>query len=362
MALLAESDVAWQRITLPKAPPARLRAALAGVLEEQLLDDDEALHFALAPQTNAGQPDWVAVLHKPWLSAHLAALEVNGRVVDAVLPAGTPLADGNVPAGHFWTADGEADGLQLALSSPEGHQVLRCQGGLARALVSQANAASFTATPAAASAAEAWLGAPVRVMNEAERAMAALNSGWNLRQFDLAPRHRGTLALRDAWRRFLSREWRPARYGLAALVAMQLLGLNLWAWRQQAALTEKRAAMVTLLREAHPGVRAIIDAPAQMQRESERLRAAAGRTGEADLETLLGAAAAAWPEGQGPVQTIRFESGRLTLAAPGWAEAQLTPFRERLRPAGYAAELEQGRVTLSPARPSASTTTPRSPA
>jgi general secretion pathway protein L len=87
-----------------------------------------------------------------------------------------------------------------------------------------------------------------------------------------------------------------------------------------------------------------------MQRESERLRAAAGRTGEADLESLLAAAASAWPEGLGPVQSLRYDSGRLSLAAPGWGEGQLTPFRDRLRPAGYRAELDQGRVVLSPGR------------
>ncbi|MFN7726863.1 MAG: type II secretion system protein GspL [Rubrivivax sp.] len=355
VAVLADADVAWQRITLPKAPPARLRAALVGVLEEALLDDDEALHFALPPEAAAGQPTWVAVVHKPWLQATLAALEVNGRVVEKVLPAGQPLPEDAAAQGRFWQADGEDSPLQLAWSHRDGHQVLACQGGLARALLAAETTADrpsprFTASPAAAGAAEAWLGAPVGVLGDHDRALATAASGWNLRQFDLAPRHKGTLALRDAWRQLRSPAWRPVRWGLATLVLVQLVGLNLWAWRQQAQVQAKQAAMTQLLREAHPGVRAIIDPLAQMQRESERLRAAAGRTGEADLETLLGAAASAWPDGLGPVQSLRYDSGRLTLAAPGWAEAQLTPFRDRLRPAGYRAELDQGRVVLSPGR------------
>ena len=105
--------------------------------------------------------------------------------------------------------------------------------------------------------------------------------------------------------------------------------------------------MTDLLRATHPGVRAVLDAPLQMQRETERLRAAAGRVGDTDLEALLAAAAAAWPDGQGPVQTLRFESGQLTLAAPGWAEAQQAQFRERLRGAGYAAEFAEGRLTVT---------------
>lgn len=47
--VLAEADVGWHRLPIPRAPAARLRAALAGVMEEALLDDDDALHFALAP-------------------------------------------------------------------------------------------------------------------------------------------------------------------------------------------------------------------------------------------------------------------------------------------------------------------------
>ena len=37
VAVLPDCDVGWHRITLPKAPSARLRAALVGVLEEALL-------------------------------------------------------------------------------------------------------------------------------------------------------------------------------------------------------------------------------------------------------------------------------------------------------------------------------------
>jgi general secretion pathway protein L len=102
-----------------------------------------------------------------------------------------------------------------------------------------------------------------------------------------------------------------------------------------------------LLRATFPGVRAVLDAPLQMRRETEALRTAAGRAGDDDLEAFLGAAALAWPDGQGPVQSLRFEPGRLTLAAPGWSEQQLAEFRSRLRPGGWAVDSAQGRITLS---------------
>jgi general secretion pathway protein L len=102
-----------------------------------------------------------------------------------------------------------------------------------------------------------------------------------------------------------------------------------------------------MLRETFPSVRTVLDAPLQMQRETEVLRAAAGRAGDSDLETLLGAAASAWPEGIGPVQTLRFEPGRLTLAAVGWSEPQVAQFRDRLRPGGWAVDSADGRLMLS---------------
>ena len=64
-----------------------------------------------------------------------------------------------------------------------------------------------------------------------------------------------------------------------------------------------------------------------MQREVQTLRALAGKAGDADLEPMLQAAAAAWPTDRPPVEMLRFEPGRLTLAAAGWTEPQIAQFR-----------------------------------
>ncbi len=345
--VLAEADVSWHRIGIPKAPAARLRAALLGVMEEALLEDDEALHFALAADALPGRKGWVAVTHKPRLQAALQALENAGLGIERVVTASVP---GGLARGHFYTPEGAESAMPcLALAQPDGVVCLRLQGSLARALQpAEASSVSWTATPAASAAAERWLGAPVTLMTDSERALEAAGpAGLNLRQFDLAARHRGLRALREAFKRLRSTEWRPVRWGLTALLAVQLLGLNLQAWQQRQLLTAKRAAMVDLLKATHPGVRAVLDAPLQMERETERLRAAAGRPGDKDLEALLGAAAGAWPDGLGPAQMLRFETGRLTVAAPGWSEPQITQFRDRLRGAGYGADFNEGRVTVS---------------
>ncbi len=346
--VLSPLDVAWLPLRVPKVPPARLRAALLGLLEERLLDNDEALHLALGEGSAPGQDGWVAVMHKPWLAAALQALEAAGHSVERVLPL---LAPGPEPRLHGFLADGaSAEALWLAGAGPEGVRCLPVQGSGARGLLGDAEAAEVrraTATPAAAAATEAWLGRPVALASEAELALAAAASPLNLRQFDLAPRRRATRALAEAARQLLSPAWRPFRWGVVTLLLLQLVGLNALAWQQRQQLQQRQAAQAELLRSTYPGVRAVLDAPLQMQRETERLRAAAGATGDGDLEPLLAAAAAAWPEGEPPVALLRYENGRLTLAAAGWPEDKLAALRQRLAAAGVAAETAEGRVTLA---------------
>jgi general secretion pathway protein L len=346
--VLADSDVSWHRIPLPKAPTARLRAAISGVLEEQILDDAEAVHFALAPGLTGGHTGWVAAVDKAWLKAELSALDKAGQQVERAVPMSWPE---DMPLGHFSAAFGDdaAAPMQLTWSDAKGVMCLGVNGALAKQMLPQwtSQPARWTAHPAVAAPAERWLGGSVTVLSDEQRLLRAMRSLWNLLQFDIAPKHRGTVVLRDALRRFRSRGWRPVRWGLAALLALQVLGLNLWAWHQERQIAAKRSALVALLQKAHPQVRAVLDAPAQMQRETDLLRAAAGRAGDGDLETLLGAAAAAWPDGQAPLQTLKFSDGRLTFAAVGWTDQQVAAFRGQLGAGGWTVAQEGSALTLS---------------
>ena len=352
--VLADTDVSWHRIAIPKAPTARLRAAVAGVLEEQLLDDAEGLHFALAPNLAGGQTGWVGVIDKAWLKGELTALDKAGVSVERAVPMSWP---DEMPLGHFSAAFGDdaSAPMQLTWADAKGVICMGVNGVLAKQMLPQwtAQPARWSAHPAVAAPAERWLGGSVSVLSDEQRLLRSMRSLWNLLQFDIAPKHRGTVALRDALRRFKSAGWRPVRWGLAALLALQVIGLNLWSWHQERQITAKRGAMVALLRTAHPQVRAVLDAPAQMQRETDLLRAAAGKTGDNDLETLLGAAAAAWPAGQAPLQTLKFDNGRLMFAAVGWSETQIADFRSHLAGGGWTVAQEGSALTLS--RPTVAT-------
>ena len=352
IAVVQEADVSWHRITLPKAPAARLRPALVGVLEEALLEDAETIHLAVAPMATAGQPTWIAAVDKAWLQDELAALQKAGVFVDRVVPMAWP---DDPPAGHFHAPSsgvGSVDGAVITWASMDGVATVRLEGDLARALVPQPAppATRWTAAPMAAVAAERWLGAPVNVMPTEQRLLQAGRSLWNLRQFDLARRTRGARAIGDWARQAMSPAWRPVRIGLALLVLAQIVGLNVWAWHEKSAVESRRAAIQALVKKTFPRAAdgdVQRDPAAVMLRETQALRTLAGKAGDSDLEPMLQAAAAAWPGERPPVETVRFEAGKLTLAANGWSDAQIEQFRSVLRPAGVRVDTNEGRLVLT---------------
>ncbi|MEO6363213.1 MAG: type II secretion system protein GspL [Caldimonas sp.] len=352
IAVVQEADVSWHRITLPKAPASRLHAALVGVLEEALLDDADAVHLAVAPQATAGQPTWVAAVDKAWLQKELGTLQKAAVFVDRVVPMAWP---DDPPAGHFHAPPGDPGSprsVALTWANVDGVATVRLEGGLARALVPSPPpvATRWTTSPAAAVAAEQWLGAPVNVMPTEQRLLQAGRSLWNLRQFDLARRTKGARALRDWLRQAMSPAWRPVRIGLALFVVAQIAGLNLWAWHQHGAVEARRSAIQALVKKTFPRTSdgdVQRDAAAVMLREAQSLRTLAGKAGDADLEPMLQAAAAAWPAERPPVENLRFEPGKMTLAASGWSDAQIEQFRSVLRPAGFQVDAGEGRIVVS---------------
>ena len=371
----------WIWTDLPKAPSGRLRAALAGALEEALLDDPQDLQFALPPTAKPGKRCAVAVMNRSALQQALQAVEAAGREIDRVVPGWVPCAAGAPPQGHFQAEAGEAPAsCRLVWADAQGVACLPVDGDGARFWVQQAvdrpagpsadsadpqnlepsharpavasapvtfEQVVWTATPAAAARAEAWLGRPVPVVAEARPWLDAAAGDWELRQFDLAPRHRGLRMGREAWRRLMGPAWRPVRWGIAALLAANVLGLHAWAWSQQKAVEQRRQAQAALLKTTHPQVRVVLDAPLQMTREAERLREAAGQPGEADLEAALAAAAAAWPAGLAPAQALRYERAELTLTVAGITPVQVNAMNERLRTLGWSVEASGGRLSMT---------------
>ncbi|RZJ05255.1 MAG: general secretion pathway protein GspL [Rubrivivax sp.] len=343
VAVLGESDISWRCLELPRAGR-QMRAALAGKLEETLLDDPETLHFAIEPDAVGGDMAWVAITSRPWLADHLAQLDAAHVFIDRVAPLSWP---DELPRGHFF--ESPDDGIALRWSHVDGVATLPLEGGLARQLFPPGlvHAGQWSATPPIATTAERWLGTTVTVLTPAQRALTVLDGAWDLRQFDLAPRARGVRALRLVSRSLMRKPWQPVRWGVAALLLVQLLGLNLWALHQNRTLAARREAVTATLTAAFPQVRAILDAPVQMQKQLDLLRASAGSVGEQDLEALLGAAATAWPADRPPAEALAFEPGRLTVSAQGWSPQQIDNFRSQLQSGGWQLDASEGKLTLT---------------
>jgi len=349
VAVLAPADVGWHHAMLPKAPASRMRQALAGVLEEALLEDESELHLALAPGASAGSLGWIAALNKPWLAGQLARLEASGLTVDRVVPAWVPEGP---PAGHVYEDD---KGLQLAWRDEQGPLCLPLDSPATRALLARQPAdvsIAWSASPGGAAEAARLAGAPVASQSDTEFLQQAARSGWNLRQFDLAAQRRGQRAFNEALANALhDPSWRWVRGGLVLLLVLQLVGANVWAWQQRSALAQRKQAMNTLLQTTFPQVRGVIDAPLQMQKEIDLLRTASGKPGDGDLETLMYAAQASWPASRGPANGLQFENGRLTLESPGWSPQETEAFRNQLLAMGLDAETSANGPIVTRAKP-----------
>lgn len=344
----ADGDYSYHRCVLPRTSSSRWRAALAGLLEERLLEEPEALQFALEPDAAAGSEVWVCVIARAPLTEAIEHLEGAQRFVDRIVPAFWPDA---AVRGHFAVA--EQGQPRLCWQHAGGVGSLPLRGGLARAHLNQEQVAGgrWSAEGAAVEAAEAWLGQDVPVRTRAQQAVQALQSPWNLRQFDLAESVQGLRWLRQLGHRFMQRSWRPVRIGLVALIGLQLIGLNAMAWQQRKEIGERRQAIEASLHQAFPKVRVIVDAPLQMQRELELLRAESGQTGPQDFEPLLAALAAAWPEDRAPAEALNFEPGQISLSSTGWSEAQIERLRQRLSSEQWSLTQEQGRMTVRRSAP-----------
>lgn len=346
VALVPAQALSWHQVKLPQGSlprtlggeraNARLRSILEGVLEDQLLDDPAQMHLALQPQASTTAPVWVAACDRTWLSHALNVLAQAGHVVTRIVPEFTPQALQDV-----MVVTGEADAPRVAglrhLPGEGADSALLVTGLTSQTLLWLTGPGTLpqdtpshppsewptvVAEPAVAAVAERLFQRPVVLVQHAERLLQAAQSPWDLAQFDLAhaARDRRWASVAQAFIQFgRAPHWRIARIALVAVVLVNLIGLNAFALREQAALNAKRQAVRAVLQDTFPKVPVVVDAPVQMASEVAALQRASGTASGTDMETILASFSAVAPAEYAPV-AIEYTANELRLKGPGVAD------------------------------------------
>ena len=339
VALVPVQALAWHRVDLPKGTTPgspRLRAALEGLLEEQLLDETDAVHLALAPGARAGGPAWVAVCDRAWLRHALQLLETSGRHVSRIVPEFAPEG----PLALVVTGDPEEP--TVIVSSEEGVLALPLTLAALPLLPVLPEEAPRLAEPGVAAVAEQMLQQKFALQQAPQRWVQAARTRWDLAQFEFASsnRARALKKLASGWAEVLhAKAWRPARWAALVLVVANLAGLNAWAWKERTTLANKHEAVQAVLRETFPQVRVIVDAPVQMEREVASLRQQTGVASSRDLDALLAALASALPANRTPA-ALEYGGGQLRAAGLALSGEDLRGVITHLHTLGYAGSTE----------------------
>ena len=310
--LVGAAQLSWHQVRLPKGVShSRMRAVLEGLLEDQLLDEPAVLHFALAPGAAKATTAWVAVCDKAWLRDGVQALEAAGLTVSRIVPEFVPSETTDRDA--LYAIDDAGQALLLHVHKHGVHAWPLLPATVA--LLNWPQDRPLQAEPAVAAMAEQMFGRSVVLQSRGERALGACQSDWDLAQLDLASsqRSRSIKRLGSAWQALLhAPRWRALRWSLVALLAVNIVGLNVRAAVERADLEVQRKTMDAVLTTAFPTTQVVVDAPVQMQRAVDALQHATGALGTRDFETLLGTWARAAPDAPAPT-SIDFVNGELQL-------------------------------------------------
>ena len=315
VAVVPHSRLAWLRVQLPPASHGpRLQSVLHGLLEDRLLDDPQQLHLVLAPEaeqiSRIGGDALVAVCDKQWLRDALAPLQATGLTVQRIVPE---LSPSDTPVLQVM---GEPDQSQSVLCHAHGVTLLPPNTAQWRAFAELSqDDLQIQAEPAMVARVQSTLQRQPMLQSAAQRWVKSSQSDWDLAQGEWAQGRTQRLQRQAlaAWQTVLhAPAWRPVRWGLVALIALQVLGLNALAWRERSALNAQQASLQNILKTTFPSVTLVIDAPLQMQREVDVLQQKSGAASSTDFEPLLAALAGVLPAGQTP-QQIHFANHALRV-------------------------------------------------
>ncbi|MDF3839367.1 type II secretion system protein GspL [Cupriavidus basilensis] len=328
--IMAASDVLLTGAVVPPLAPARLKLALPNLVEDVLATDAQPCHIAVGPALDAlpgkaaaaSRRRLLMVADRAWLRAVLDAFAEHRHRRRHVLPAQLclPLPQAAAPSALAGTAAAGTDApaasdtdmaamaaLALEAATPTASPLFEAEGvpapaglpgywqltvrsgehagyGLLlgddalKAWQGLAPAGDWYASPAAMTQAAPQGARPLDWQVWIDGAQATLRDpSLDLAQFEFAQ------GRADRWN---LAAWRLPLALAAALLVVQLIGMNVhWLMLRQ---EEKRlvAGQEQTLRSAFPQIPVVIDPPLQMQRQVDQLRLASGRSTPDDFLPL----------------------------------------------------------------------------
>jgi len=307
--------LAWHSVTLPPGVAGRLHTVLGSLLEDSCLQDLSELHWVLSPQATSqlrqGGIAVVAVCAKDWLRQAIAPLLAAGlriqRLVPEVCPSRAP------DEAQLYLLD---DGARVQALLCRHDSVWRLpQASTALAAWEPIHHKTLWCEPTVADTAQRLSDVMVLLQTPQQRWLQAAGNGWNLAQGEWAQNSglRGWRWVQSAWRNVrFDPAWQASRRGLAFLLLINLLGLNLWAWQVQVQISAQRDSVNALLISTFPQVKVVIDAPIQMRRELEAMQKNSAQLQDADMDVMLQVLSTSWAAGAVPTQ-IDYRGGTLRL-------------------------------------------------
>lgn len=331
--IVAARDVLLLAAAVPPLKGPKLRQALPNIVEDQLIQDPLGCHIALDP---AALPDGrrvLAIVDRAWFRTICEAFAAAGHRHLSAVPATRCLPAPRAPAETVSTAPADGDAVVMEAVEPPGHPpAVAAVLGLAASV--EPVLVEAGALPAAAGAPRLELAVARGALGEgfaapASRAagtLAALAGGGAVELYELGepgaeprlasvgrtdgPLLPGAAPLSfDAFARraltepfdlcqfeFESQPWRFDRATVkrlrvplalvAATLGVAVIGMNLHWWKLSRERDALSAQITETLLSAFPKTTTVLDPPAQMQRQLDQLRLAAGELSPNDFLAL----------------------------------------------------------------------------
>jgi general secretion pathway protein L len=294
--LLAASDVTLLRMQVPPMSPAKLKAALPGLVEDRVIADPSECAMVAGSAASDGLRT-VAVVQRDWLDTVVNAFTSFGARKLAVLPLQLclPYQDGEASAaiheigGEMEMAlrMTEQEGIGLSIypenGEPAEHAVLQTLN----AMVGQLPVALYVPQSHAQAYKEALQseeGQHERVAVHAEN-WATWIAGANSATLDLVAGRQEAGGPKLDWRKW---RWLLVLTGLLLLI--NIFALNIDWWRMKSEADDLRASMTQIYRATFPKDTVIVDPLAQMKQ-----KLGGGQRGAPDdFSTLAASFGEAW--------------------------------------------------------------------